>query len=71
MGVNVLNVPTVRKFLVPGKYLDLPDLMIALQSAGHLVHCYQEACYWLDIGRIDDYQTANEIFESRKAEFLA
>jgi len=70
MGVNVLHVPTVRRFLVPGRYLDLPELMMKLQSEGRSVHCYQEVCYWLDIGRIDDYQTANEIFESRKAEFL-
>ena len=70
MGVNVVNIPTARKFLVPGNYLDIPELMTALRDEGHSVHCYQENCYWLDIGRIDDYQTANEIFESRKAEFL-
>jgi NDP-sugar pyrophosphorylase family protein len=70
MGVNVVNVPAARKHLVPGKYLDLPDLMMLLRNERQSVHCYQEDCYWLDIGRIDDYQTAVEIFESRKAEFL-
>ena len=29
-----------------------------------------EPCYWLDIGRHDDYATANEVFESRRASFL-
>lgn len=70
MGVNILNVASARKFLVPGQHLDLPDLMTLLRDDGQRVHCYQEPCYWLDIGRVDDYQTANEIFECRKTEFL-
>jgi NDP-sugar pyrophosphorylase family protein len=70
MGVNILNVASARKFLVPGQHLDLPDLMTLLRDDGKRVHCYQEPCYWLDIGRVDDYQTANEIFERRKTEFL-
>jgi NDP-mannose synthase len=70
MGVNILNVLSARKFLVPGQHLDLPDLMTLLREDGQSVHCYQEPCYWLDIGRVDDYQTANDIFESRKSEFL-
>jgi NDP-mannose synthase len=70
MGVNILNVLSARKFLIPGQHLDLPDLMTLLREDGQSVHCYQEPCYWLDIGRVDDYQTANDIFESRKSEFL-
>jgi NDP-sugar pyrophosphorylase family protein len=34
------------------------------------VHCYRQPCEWLDIGRHDDYATANEIFESRRHAFL-
>lgn len=70
MGINVLNIPTASKFLVPGHHQDIPDLMTKMHENGRLVVCRQEPCYWLDIGRINDYQTANEIFESRKAEFL-
>lgn len=70
MGVNVLNPKIVRDYLKPGKYLDLPDLMLQLKRDGHPVYAYNEPCYWLDIGRVDDYQTANEIFESRQAEFF-
>lgn len=70
MGVNVLNVKSVRKFLTPGQPQDMPDLMTILRENGLAVYCYQESCYWLDIGRVNDYQTANDIFESRKSEFL-
>jgi NDP-mannose synthase len=70
MGVNVLNTQAIRPYLTPGKHLDLPQLMSMLSENGRPVRCYREPCYWLDIGRIDDYQTANEIFGTRQAEFL-
>jgi NDP-sugar pyrophosphorylase family protein len=70
MGVNVLNPKAIRPYLAPGKYLDLPDLMMRLHDDGHPVYCFHEECYWLDIGRVDDYQTANEIFEARIGEFI-
>jgi NDP-sugar pyrophosphorylase family protein len=70
MGINVINPEIARPYLVPGKYLDLPDLMMKLHGDGHTVLTYNEPCYWLDIGRVDDYQMANEIFETRKSEFM-
>lgn len=70
MGVNILNRAKASQFLERGKYLDIPDLMTRLQSQGETVLCHREPCYWLDIGRLDDYQTAMDIFESRRAEFL-
>ena len=70
MGVNILNTQAIRPYLTPGKHLDLPQLLSTLSENGQPVNCYREPCYWLDIGRIDDYQTANEIFGTRQAEFL-
>lgn len=70
MGVNVLNKSSIKPYLKAGEYLDIPDLMVQLCKDGYPVHCYREPCYWLDIGRLDDYRTATEIFESRQAEFL-
>jgi NDP-mannose synthase len=70
MGVNVFNSTIVRPYLIPGKHLDIPDLMMQLKNDGHPVCCYSEPCFWLDIGREDDYQKASEIFESRHHEFM-
>ncbi len=70
MGVNVLNKASVSRYLGDGAYLDIPDLMMRLKNDGHLVSCYSEPCYWLDIGRVDDYQLASEIFEARRSEFI-
>jgi NDP-sugar pyrophosphorylase family protein len=70
MGINILNVNSVRQFLTPDQYQDIPDLMTKLRDAGRTVQCFQEPCLWLDIGRVDDYQTANDLFEEHKSEFL-
>lgn len=70
MGVNVFTRARVAPFLTPGAHLDIPQLLSTMTAAGEVVRCYREDCYWLDIGRHEDYQTANEIFGSRQAEFL-
>jgi NDP-mannose synthase len=69
MGVYILD-PTAWDYLAPGQPLAMPELLETMRGAGHAVHCFRQPCYWLDIGRHDDYATANEIFESRRAAFL-
>jgi NDP-sugar pyrophosphorylase family protein len=69
MGVYILD-PIAWDYLTPGTPLAMPDLLETMRGDGHAVHCFRRPCYWLDIGRHDDYSTANEIFESRRAEFL-
>lgn len=70
MGVNVLNAAKVRPFLKAGEYLDIPQLMMKLHDSGEVVRCHRSACYWLDIGRREDYESANEVFAARRDEFL-
>ncbi|QEH37363.1 D-glycero-alpha-D-manno-heptose 1-phosphate guanylyltransferase [Aquisphaera giovannonii] len=69
MGVYLLD-PIAWDYLTPGEALPMPDLLEAMRGSGHPVHCYKQKCYWLDIGRHDDYATANEIFDARRAAFL-
>ena len=69
MGLYVLS-PVAWDFLRPGEPLQMPDLLETMRRAGEPVHCFRQPCYWLDIGRHDDYATANEIFEARRAQFL-
>ena len=69
MGVNVLNKKAVSLHLYPDEFLDLPDLMNRLIAEGHPVYGYSESCYWLDIGRVEDYQKALEIYESQEGPF--
>lgn len=70
MGINVINKKAVAPYFRPGEPLDIPELMMRLVRDGLPVHCFQEPCYWLDIGRMDDYQTAIETFDAKRSEFL-
>lgn len=69
MGVYILE-PHAWDFLTPGQAITMPELLEAMRQTGRAVHCYKQNCYWLDIGRHDDYATANEIFDNRRAAFL-
>jgi NDP-sugar pyrophosphorylase family protein len=69
MGIYILD-PLAWDYLLPGRSLPMPDLLESMRSSGHDIHCYRQNCYWLDIGRHDDYALANEVFESRRNAFL-
>ena len=70
MGVNVLKRAVVSQFIRQNEYLDMPDLLMRLVRAGHPFGTLRTDCSWLDIGRVDDYQTAVELFEQRRDDFL-
>ncbi len=70
MGINVFRKAAILPYVVPGQYLDIPDLIKRLVAAGQQVQCFRPNGFWLDIGRPEDYQLATEIFEERRAEFL-
>jgi NDP-mannose synthase len=69
MGVYILD-PLAWDFLTPGDASTMPELLESMRHRDLDIHCYHQDCYWLDIGRHDDYATANEIFESRRGAFL-
>ncbi len=69
MGVYILD-PLAWDYLRPGVELPMPTLLESMRHDGHPVHCFRQACEWLDIGRHDDYATANAMFESRRSAFL-
>lgn len=69
MGLYILD-PSAWDHLTPGAALQMPDLLEQMRGKGGAVHCYREPCEWLDIGRHDDYATANELFEARRSAYL-
>lgn len=71
MGVNILNSDIASKYIIKGEYLDMPDLMMKMKNNGEEVFCYQEDCFWLDMGRPEDYDKATEQYELRKEEFYS
>ena len=72
MGLYVLQRDAVQPHIKPSTYLDMPDLMKALIKDKRSVYCHQQTnCFWLDIGRPDDYAEAQHMFEHNRDMFLA
>jgi NDP-sugar pyrophosphorylase family protein len=70
MGLYVLERAAVAPYLKPGVRLDMPDLMRGMVADGRHVLCHAPECFWLDIGRPDDYAQAQEIFARDRHLFL-
>lgn len=58
MGIYVME-PQVLDSLPDGEPFDFPDLVLALLREGKDVGVYRYAGYWRDLGRHEDYETAN------------
>ena len=69
MGIYVFE-PRVLQYIPVDQYLDFPDLVLKLIAAGEKVVAYPFDGYWMDLGRPDDYQKANDDFSSMKDQFL-
>lgn len=68
MGVYVLE-PDVVQHVPEGQRFDFPDLVHALLAAGEPVASYPSDHFWLDIGRHEDYEAAQEAFREVKGAF--
>lgn len=69
MGVYCFS-PRVLEQLEPNVRLDFPDLMLRLVARGDTVRGWRSSDYWLDLGRMDDYEQALEDFESVQSKLL-
>ena len=69
MGVYAFEQRVVE--LIPhGVKYDFPDLLNEVLERGWPVHAHRSTDFWLDIGRIDDYELAHEQFNELRAELL-
>ena len=69
MGIYIFE-PAVLRYIVPGRRMDFPDLVLSLVAAGEKVQSYPFDGYWLDIGRPDDYGQASAEFGRLRKQFL-
>jgi dTDP-glucose pyrophosphorylase len=56
-GIYVLA-PALVRGVAPGRHLDMPDLLASELAAGREVNAFPLREYWLDIGRIDEFEKA-------------
>lgn len=71
MGLYMLKRDSIAPHVQPGVRLDMPDLLMKLHQEGKKVHCHlQPESFWLDIGRPEDYATAQKMFDESRELFL-
>ena len=59
----------ILKYIPAGRF-DFPDLVLKLIKAGQNPHIYRFNGRWLDIGRPDDWEKADKLFERKPQLFL-
>jgi len=69
MGVYVFN-HRVLQYIPPQKYLDFPELIQRLLKKNERIVCYPSKDFWLDIGRHEDYQEAQKMFQTMRKKLL-
>ena len=65
MGVYVFD-PRILNYIEYNQHLDLPDLILKLIAAHEKVMSYPYDGYWMDLGRICDYEQAVNDFDQIK-----
>jgi NDP-mannose synthase len=65
MGVNVFD-RKVLELIGRGESLGIPELIARLRAAGENVLGFSTSADWLDIGRPEDYETAQKLVDSPK-----
>lgn len=61
-GVYVLS-PRSLELVPKGQFFDMPSLFDSMLAAGMHTRCHRIDGYWLDIGRLPDYERAKADFE--------
>jgi NDP-sugar pyrophosphorylase family protein len=69
MGIYVFE-KKVLKWIPSQRYLDFPELIQKLIKEGEKVTCYPSDDFWLDIGRHEDYEEAQEKFQEMRKKLL-
>lgn len=62
-GMYVLS-PSVLDLVPPDRFFDMPALFDAMVERRMHTRCHRIDGYWLDIGRLPDYERANEDFKT-------
>ncbi|XZG70800.1 nucleotidyltransferase family protein [Chitinibacteraceae bacterium HSL-7] len=58
-GIYVVG-PDVRRAVANGQRIDMPDLLMQAVGAGRKVATYALTEYWLDIGKMNDFERAQQ-----------
>jgi len=69
MGIYCVNARALD-YIEANEKINVPDLILKLINNSEPVKSYKADCMWLDIGRLDDYESAVDLFEKNRNLFL-
>jgi len=69
MGIYLLN-KRCRDYIGRNESLGMPELMLRMKNAGEVINCFKTSALWLDLGRLDDFEAAQDVFEKHKKRLL-
>lgn len=69
IGINVLHKKCIS-LISKNESIDIPELVQRMRAINGRIYCYSTNAYWLDIGKIEDFQKAQEIFKRDKRRFF-
>ena len=69
MGINIFK-KRCKDYIKDLEAISMPELLLRLKASGERVYCFKTSCLWLDLGRLDDLEAAQEIFRKNAGKFL-
>jgi NDP-sugar pyrophosphorylase family protein len=69
MGINILNL-RCKDYINKNESIGMPELFLRMMKNKEKICCYKSKDYWLDIGRIEDYNVAQDIFLNKRNRFF-
>ncbi|MEI6614326.1 MAG: sugar phosphate nucleotidyltransferase [Chrysiogenales bacterium] len=67
-GTYILEPEVIRS--IPDGFFNIPDLIVKLKRETKKVACYIHEGFWLDIGRLEDYQEACRLVSEKGKKFV-
>ena len=68
-GINILS-KECQEYIKPKELLGIPDLMLRLKKSDKKVSCFKMSGVWLDLGRLEDLEAAQEVFDKNRHTIL-
>ena len=70
IGIYVLQKASVKNHLNSRRFLNMTDVIETMVADGKTVHGFMSSDVWIDIGRIAEYERAQDVFERNRRLFL-
>jgi NDP-sugar pyrophosphorylase family protein len=69
IGINVLHKKCLQ-YISKNESIGIPELVRRMGRKDEKIYCYKSKAYWLDIGRMQDFQKAQEVFAKNTRRFF-